>query len=76
VTTFGLRASVVAPHFVAGGIFALPLVSVILLAFAGGLVYDLRHACVADARRVLGDDHPMVETFRENMRRARDGQME
>jgi hypothetical protein len=37
VTTFGLRASAVAPQFVAGGIFTLPVVSVILVAFAGGL---------------------------------------
>lgn len=37
VTTFGLRASAVAPRFVAGGIFTLPVVSVILVAFAGGL---------------------------------------
>src|SRR6185436_10138267 len=37
VTTFGLRASVVAPQFVAGGIFTLPVLSVILVAFAGGL---------------------------------------
>ena len=37
VTTFGFRASVVAPQFVAGGIFTLPVLSVILVAFAGGL---------------------------------------
>jgi hypothetical protein len=37
VTTFGLRASAVAPQFVAGGIFMLPILSVILVAFAGGL---------------------------------------
>jgi hypothetical protein len=37
VTTFGLRASVLAPQFVAGGIFTLPVLSVILVAFAGGL---------------------------------------
>jgi len=37
VATFGLRASAVAPQFVAGGIFALPVLSVILAAFAGGL---------------------------------------
>jgi hypothetical protein len=37
VTTFGLRAAVVAPQFVAGGIFLLPILSVVLVAFAGGL---------------------------------------
>jgi hypothetical protein len=37
VTSFGWRASTVAPQFVAGGLFTLPLVSVILVAFAGGL---------------------------------------
>ena len=37
VTTFALRAAAVAPQFVAGGIFLLPIVSVILVAFAGGL---------------------------------------
>lgn len=37
VTTFGLRAAAVAPQFVADGIFVLPIVSVILVAFAGGL---------------------------------------
>ncbi len=37
VTTFGLRAAAVAPQFVDGGIFALPIVPVILVAFAGGL---------------------------------------
>jgi hypothetical protein len=36
-TTFGLRASAVAPQFVAAGIVTLPVVSVILVAFAGGL---------------------------------------
>lgn len=36
-TTFGLRASSVAPQFVAGGVFILPIVAVILVAFAGGL---------------------------------------
>jgi hypothetical protein len=35
--TFGLRAAVVAPQFVVGGIFVLPIVSVVLVAFAGGL---------------------------------------
>jgi hypothetical protein len=37
VTTFALRAAAVAPQFVEDGIFALPIVSVILVAFAGGL---------------------------------------
>jgi hypothetical protein len=37
VTSFGWRASAVAPQFVAGGIFTLPVLSVILVAFAGGL---------------------------------------
>ena len=37
VTTFALRAAAVAPQFVADGIFSLPIVSVILVAFAGGL---------------------------------------
>jgi hypothetical protein len=37
VTTFGLRAAAVAPQFVTGGIFLLPILSVILVAFAGGL---------------------------------------
>lgn len=35
--TLGFRASVVAPQFVAVGIIALPVLSVILVAFAGGL---------------------------------------
>ncbi len=35
--TFGFRASAVATQFVAGGIFTLPVLSVILVAFAGGL---------------------------------------
>jgi hypothetical protein len=42
VTTFGLRASDVAPQFAAGGIFTLPVVSVILVAFAGGLTDHAR----------------------------------
>jgi hypothetical protein len=37
VTTFAIRASVVAPQFVALGIVALPVLSVILVAFTGGL---------------------------------------
>jgi hypothetical protein len=36
VTTFAIRASAVAPQFVGGGIFTLPVLSVILVAFAGG----------------------------------------
>ncbi len=42
VTTFGLRAAAVAPQFVAGGIFLLPIVSVILVAFTGGLTDHAR----------------------------------
>ena len=37
VTSFGWRASAVAPQFAGGGIFTLPVLSVILVAFAGGL---------------------------------------
>jgi hypothetical protein len=37
VTTFAIRASAVAPQFVALGIVALPVLSVILVAFTGGL---------------------------------------
>jgi hypothetical protein len=37
VTPFGWRASAVAPQFVAGGLFTLPVLSVVLVAFAGGL---------------------------------------
>lgn len=36
-TTFGLRASVVAPQFVAVGIITVPVLAVILVAFTGGL---------------------------------------
>lgn len=36
-TTFGLRASAVAPQFVTIGIIAVPVLSVILVAFTGGL---------------------------------------
>jgi hypothetical protein len=36
-STFAIRAALVAPQFVAGGIFTLPVLSVILVAFAGGL---------------------------------------
>lgn len=41
-TTFGLRASAVAPQFVAGGIVVLPVLSVILVAFTGGLTVRAR----------------------------------
>jgi hypothetical protein len=47
VTTFGLRASVVAPQFVAGGIFLLPVLAVILVAFAGGLTDRARQVVQA-----------------------------
>jgi hypothetical protein len=47
VTTFGLRASVVAPQFVAGGIFTLPVLAVILVAFAGGLTGRARQVVQA-----------------------------
>jgi hypothetical protein len=47
VTTFGLRASVVAPQFVAGGIFVLPVLAVILVAFAGGLTDRARQVVQA-----------------------------
>ena len=47
VTTFGLRASVVAPNFVAGGIFTLPVLAVILVAFAGGLTDRARQVVQA-----------------------------
>jgi hypothetical protein len=52
VTTFGLRASVVAPQFVAGGIFTLPVLSVILVAFAGG-VTDRARQVVQTAVSIL-----------------------
>src|ERR1022692_4182623 len=42
--TPGFRASVVATQFVAGGIFTLPVLSVILVAFAGGLTDRARQA--------------------------------
>jgi hypothetical protein len=35
--TFEIRASIVAPQFVAGGLITLPVLAVILVAFAGGL---------------------------------------
>jgi hypothetical protein len=47
VTTFGFRASVVAPQFVAGGIFVLPVLAVILVAFAGGLTDRARQVVQA-----------------------------
>ena len=47
VTTFGWRASTVAPQFVAGGIFTLPVLSVILVAFAGGLTDRARQVVQA-----------------------------
>ena len=37
VMTFGIRASIVAPQFVTLGVIALPALSVILVAFTGGL---------------------------------------
>jgi hypothetical protein len=37
VASFALRAAAVAPQFVTGGIFLLPILSVVLVAFAGGL---------------------------------------
>jgi hypothetical protein len=52
VTTFGVRASVVAPQFVAGGIFTLPVLSVILVAFAGG-VTDRARQVVQTAVSIL-----------------------
>jgi hypothetical protein len=47
VTSFGWRASAVAPQSVAGGIFALPVLSVILVAFAGGLTDRARQVVQA-----------------------------
>jgi len=47
----------VAPQFVAGGIFALPLVSVILVTFAGGLTdraHQVVHAAVSIQAVTLG----------------------
>jgi hypothetical protein len=52
VTSFGWRASAVAPQFVAGGIFTLPVLSVILVAFAGGLT-DRARQVVQTAISVL-----------------------
>lgn len=45
--TFGFRASAVAPQFVGGGIFTLPVLSVILVAFAGGLTDRARQVVQA-----------------------------
>ena len=47
VATFGLRASAVAPQFVAGGILVLPVLAVILVAFAGGLTGRARQVVQA-----------------------------
>jgi hypothetical protein len=47
VTTFGLRASALAPQFVAGGVFVLPVLAVILVAFAGGLTGRARQVVQA-----------------------------
>ena len=52
VTSFGFRASAVATQFVAGGIFTLPVLSVILVAFAGGLT-DRARQVVQTAISVL-----------------------
>ena len=52
VTSFGWRASAVAPQVVAGGIFTLPVLSVILVAFAGGLT-DRARQVVQTAISVL-----------------------
>jgi hypothetical protein len=37
LTNFGIRASALAPQFVAGGMILLPVLAVILVVFAGGL---------------------------------------
>jgi hypothetical protein len=47
--TLGVRASAVAPQFVTGGIFLLPVVSVILVTFAGGLLDRARDVVLAAA---------------------------
>lgn len=52
VTSFGWRASDVAPQFTAGGIFTLPVLSVILAAFAGSLT-DRARQVVQTAISVL-----------------------
>ena len=53
VTTFGLRASAVAPQFVAGGIFVLPGLAVILVTFAGGLTYRARQVVQAAVKAMF-----------------------
>jgi len=47
--TLGIRASAVAPQFVTGGIFAVPVLSVILVVFAGGLTDRARDVVLAAA---------------------------
>ena len=47
VANFGLRASAVAPQFVAGAIFLLPILAIILVAFAGGLTDRARQVVQA-----------------------------
>jgi hypothetical protein len=49
VTAFGIRASAVAPQFVSGGIVTLTVLSVILVAFAGGLISRARQVALAAA---------------------------
>jgi hypothetical protein len=49
VPAFGVRASAVAPQFAAGGIFVLPVLAVILVAFAGGLTGRARQVVQAAA---------------------------
>jgi hypothetical protein len=41
-TTFEVRASIVAPQFVTGGLITLPVLAVVLVAFAGGLTERAR----------------------------------
>ena len=50
-STFAVRASAVAPQFVAAELFALPIVSIVLVAFAGGLTDRARR--VVDAALAL-----------------------
>ena len=45
--TLGIRASAVAPQFVTGGVFLLPVLSVILVAFAGGRTARARDVVLA-----------------------------
>jgi hypothetical protein len=49
VTGLGVRASAVAPQFAAGAIFVLPVLAVILVAFAGGLTGRARPVVQAAA---------------------------